>query len=63
MTLPYNATAIQGIKYLRENFDFYKVIYKDELNNTIGSEFNIDMENNDKISKEYWLKYSKKKLY
>jgi DNA-dependent RNA polymerase len=62
MTLPYNATPLQGIKYLREGFGFYGVIYKDELNNIIGSEFNYDLEKAENITKEYWFKYSKNNI-
>jgi hypothetical protein len=59
MTLPYNATKLQGIKYLREGFEFDKVIYINKLTNISTSEYNNDMKNNKNIIKEYWVNHPK----
>ena len=52
MTLPYNATKLQGIKYLREGFEFDEVIYKDKLTNTTIDQYNIDKVGIENINKE-----------
>jgi hypothetical protein len=51
MTIPYNATAIQGIKYLRESFIIDDIIYKDDLDNIISKE-DIKTKNKDDVIKQ-----------